>query len=926
MKFFTLVFLILSTIQVSCKRPSNNKLYYKEAIGDREQGPLKTAVEIDEYLALYEHLSSNFLQCRDYKTRGDCKEKLDYEMDLSEEEKKRLWLYNLQKAQSIVLDENTPENIRMSAQVAKIDNDLKEAERLAGPYLKREKEDYFSVLIGNDPSVKQLAYIKSLTYARFLKQSQNKEMEIDKQIALLGLINPEITKMEGKGESSRISEKSLTVAGEINSAIATNLAYLDRKRLQDKNSKFYEENSKYFQAYIIEYAKMIKTTQQGSLNDEAKSVLEVANHPKLFADHILDSMAKTQVNEENGELDNDDIREALKSSLLKKPDEQYDSGLQLRNTVQKITDIWRSAYKVYDGLFNKGVVGGAWFIFYVGKMALDNSERPPQTMYEKYILTTQSIYAFTSSLELYKLFNAVLPTKVTKYVIDAINTSSLGVTVNSKLSTMARYAVENVKNTLAKVASGLSNFQAATLSQKITFALNTLQVLNAVAYFLGGLYTAYSSYQHLKAGEVIKAGLDVGTSALYFFAAAAQVAGVLFAVPGAQPLAIIFATVGFVLQIVKWFLPKTPHPLAVFLSEKVHPNKSYFDEKNCSTSRRAYYDCGNVVAALSKQVGKRLVKTPTGFGGTGGKPFDDHKDFKDPVRVDENTRIRRIALWSCAGNTKTGFEVFYNRGDTEYAKVVHGCDYGYKMETMKILDIAANEELSSVTLHKIRSRRNYRISGFEFCKTKIGESVEKCVMSRGLSRSGKSITYTPEAVYNFFGERKRTKGRIVGFFGKSGASIDNLGVYVAVDSPAGNRFLNSKIRSGVILKTVNTPGSKCLAQFANPTRFFGNPNSCSTNTKSNLWTIKLNSDSSIKLIAEGKNECLSVDKSDMTPRAKLGLDKCEVERKDQNLLMYETTGGFKLKFNHSELCVGVEAGKTARQVHCGSSEATIFNL
>ena len=85
MKFFTLVFLILSTIQVSCKRPSNNKLYYKEAIGDREQGPLKTAVEVDEYLALYEHLSSNFLQCRDYKTRGDCKEKLDYEMDLSEE-------------------------------------------------------------------------------------------------------------------------------------------------------------------------------------------------------------------------------------------------------------------------------------------------------------------------------------------------------------------------------------------------------------------------------------------------------------------------------------------------------------------------------------------------------------------------------------------------------------------------------------------------------------------------------------------------------------------------------------------------------------------------------------------------------------------------------------------------------------------------
>ena len=66
----------------------------------------------------------------------------------------------------------------MSAQVAKIDNDLKEAERLAGPYLKREKEDYFSVLIGSDPSMKQLAYIKRLTYARFSNNPKIKKWKL----------------------------------------------------------------------------------------------------------------------------------------------------------------------------------------------------------------------------------------------------------------------------------------------------------------------------------------------------------------------------------------------------------------------------------------------------------------------------------------------------------------------------------------------------------------------------------------------------------------------------------------------------------------------------------------------------------------------------------------------------------------------------
>lgn len=928
MRFTIFASIALCFFNISCKKSSSSKAYYRQAIGDREQGPLENAIEIDEYLALYEHLSSKFLHCRDYKTKGDCKEELDYEMDLSESEKDRLWLYNLQKAQSITLDENTPQNIRLAAQVGKIDRDLKEAERIAGPLVKREKDSYFSVLIGPDHTQRQIDYLKSLKYSKFLKNSSNRDMEIDKQIALLGLMDPNVTKMEGKDENSKISDQSLTTAGEINSAIAINLAYLNRKRLKNSNSAFFKDTSEYFQAYIVQYAQMIKEErQEGRSTDEASGyVLETAKHPKVFADHIVSSISQLDLNEEDAKLSHIDVNEALKKILLTEPSSQPEEGLQLRNTVTKVRDIWRSAYKVYETFFDKGIIGGGMFIFYVGMMAFDNADAPPRTLYEKYILTTQSVYAFTSGLELYKLFSTVLPTKVTSYVLNAINTSTLGVNVNANLNTMAKYAIENVKNTLSKVAAGLTNFQAATLSQKITFALNTMQVINAVAYFLGGLYTAYSSYNHFKAGEVVQAGLDIGTSALYFFAAAAQVAGVLFAIPGAQPLAIIFATVGFVLQIVKWFLPKTPHPLVVFLDEKVHPDKSYIDMENCSGSSRDYYDCGNVVAALSKKVGRNLVKTPVGFGGTGGRDFDDHRDFNDPERVDEYTKIRRLAVWTCRGQSKMGFEVFYNRGNTEYERVVHGCDFGLKDQTMSILNIEKDEELSSVKIHKIKYGRNERISGFEFCKSKNNNEDESCIKTRSLGRSGKSIKFTNEAIYSFFGERESTKGRIVGFFGKSGASIDRLGVYVAVDRPKTNRFVNKTTTSNQILATVNAPNVQCIAQFANPIRFFGKPTECSFNSQGNLWSVTLKPDHSVNLRAQGTDKCLSVVNEDVTPRAKLNLSVCDGARKDQNLQMYETTGGFKLKFNHSELCVSVGAGTTALQVHCGSKEATVFTL
>ena len=177
------------------------------------------------------------------------------------------------KAQSITLDENTPQNIRLAAQVGKIDQDLKEAEKLAGPLVKREKDSFFTVLIGTDPAERQIEYMKSLAYAKFLNSSGNRDMEVDKQLALLGLIDPSVTKMEGKDENASISDQSLTIAGEINSAIATNLAYLDRARLKDANSTFFKSTSEYFQAYIIEYAKMIEEERkEGRSNSDDSEI------------------------------------------------------------------------------------------------------------------------------------------------------------------------------------------------------------------------------------------------------------------------------------------------------------------------------------------------------------------------------------------------------------------------------------------------------------------------------------------------------------------------------------------------------------------------------------------------------------------------------------------------------------------------------
>ena len=428
---------------------------------------------------------------------------------------------------------------------------------------------------------------------------------------------------------------------------------------------------------------------------------------------------------------------------------------------------------------------------------------------------------------------------------------------------------------------------------------------------------AYSAFLNFKGDDVIRAGVDVASSGMYFFAAAATVVGVLFSVPGAQPLAIIFATVGFVLQVVKWFLPKPRHPLARFLQDEVHPDFEYIDMKNCTSSRKRYYDCGNNLAALSKVVGRNLVSSADAFGGSGGRDFDD---YKDTGNVSENSSVSKVETWTCNGYGRTGIAITYKKAGNEQVRVSHGCDVNKRDRNLYTLDISDNEFLSSVTLHKIRYNRNDRISGYEFCK-QDSSGKESCKSSRGLSRSGNKVTYTNEAIYSFFGDRKQQNGKIVGFYGKSGASIDNLGVYVAVPKTETNRFVNKVTTRDLYVTYSSSENSNmCISDFSVEKFIVGNASGCSK------WSVTLKPDSSVNLRMQDTDFCLGIKDEAIEPDKFAKLKGCDGNKKDQNLQMYPTTNGFKIKFNHSELCLRIKPGAKARQVHCGSKEATVFRL
>ena len=237
-----------------------------------------------------------------------------------------------------------------------------------------------------------------MNYASFIQNSLSKEIEIDKQFALLGLIDPKYVEMNGEGNSSTISDSTIDASTEVNQALAINIAYLSRKDLADRNSPLFKDISEYFEAYIINYNKMIDESSEQDVQDKelARLVKSIAQDPKHFADHMTHSMSQVNIDKEESQITLNDIKDGLFAELTKNR-ESESSGTQLRALTVS------GMYNFYLSMYNNGVIGAGWFIYYIGRMAFDSQQGPPKTIYEKYFVSTQSLFAFTSALELYKL-------------------------------------------------------------------------------------------------------------------------------------------------------------------------------------------------------------------------------------------------------------------------------------------------------------------------------------------------------------------------------------------------------------------------------------------------------------------------------------------------------------------------------------------
>ena len=245
---------------------------------------------------------------------------------------------------------------------------LEQAEEAAGPLIKREKDAFFEILIGNKPAEKQLNYIKSLNYASFIQNSLSKEIEIDKQFALLGLIDPKYVEMNGEGNSSTISDSTIDASTEVNQALAINIAYLSEKDLADRNSPLFKDISEYFEAYIINYNKMIDESPEQDVQDKelARLVKSIAQDPKHFADHMTHSMSQVNIDKEESQITLNDIKDGLFAELTKNR-ESENSGTQLRALTVS------GMYNFYLSMYNNGVIGAGWFIYYIGRMAFDST-------------------------------------------------------------------------------------------------------------------------------------------------------------------------------------------------------------------------------------------------------------------------------------------------------------------------------------------------------------------------------------------------------------------------------------------------------------------------------------------------------------------------------------------------------------------------
>ena len=178
------------------------------------------------------------------------------------------------------------------------------------------------------------------------------------------------------------------------------------------------------------------------------------------------------------------------------------------------------------------------------------------------------------------------------------------------------------------------------------------------------------------------------------------------------------------------------------------------------------------------------------FGGPGGSHIHKHHSIRSYVKLDDQIslgEIDSVQIYTCARGRQLGLRYNYRESRGKFFHM--GCgSKSSDRENLKELKLNSDESINSMTIyhaqHSGKSRRIYKL--------KICSDKERCVEnSEILSKKyyQRSVVFDNFAEYKFENGRdvyhESGRGKIVGFHGKFGDSIDTIGPYVRL-RPSGS--------------------------------------------------------------------------------------------------------------------------------------------
>lgn len=172
------------------------------------KGVATDAASAEAILGQLSQYTQRWLQCRNYQPGQDCVE-LDYNTaNLTNEERKRVWLLKLLEAKGRVSKEEM--SIRTGIWMNKIDSETNELMKALKDPIKRLNAEYFRNQVGVDFFDMQLAYFLSAKNLRFFNSlgGVQRQHEIEAQMKFLRTMNPEF--MNSKKNIKELYTKLMT--------------------------------------------------------------------------------------------------------------------------------------------------------------------------------------------------------------------------------------------------------------------------------------------------------------------------------------------------------------------------------------------------------------------------------------------------------------------------------------------------------------------------------------------------------------------------------------------------------------------------------------------------------------------------------------------------------------------------------------------